>query len=160
MKPVHHHHDTAVPRPLLIAVAVMVALTLILSAWSSYQKHQTTAQRDADIQEIIQAGETRIRAIGFADQPNGAIAVLDGETSAIITAVEPKEDGFVRGVLRGFARERRSMGIGPTPPFHLILTADGALILSDPQTNREVFLNAFGPTNAQAFSRLFFAHAS
>jgi putative photosynthetic complex assembly protein len=145
---------------MLIAVAVMVSMTILLSAWSSYQKHQTSAQRDADIRAIVEAGETRIRAIGFADQPNGAIAVLDGDTAAMITAVEPKEDGFVRGVLRGFARERRSRGIGPTPPFNLILTADGSLILSDPETNREVLLNAFGPTNAQAFSRLFFAHAS
>ena len=160
MKPVHHHHDTAVPRPLLIAVAIMVGLTIVLSAWSSYQKHVITAKRDADVKEILEAGETRTRAISFADQPNGAIAVLDGETYAMITAVEPKEDGFVRGVLRGFARERRSMGIGPTPPFQLILTTDGALVLLDPETKREVFLNAFGPTNAQAFSRLFFAHAS
>lgn len=153
----HHHRDPTVPKPLLWIIAAMVAFTIAVSAWSGYQKRQQAAARDQAIAELVAVGEQKVRQLAFEDQSNGGIAVLDGRTRSRITAVEPKEDGFVRGVLRGFARERRAKGIGPQPPFDLILTAEGGLILSDPETGREVFLNAFGPTNAQAFGRLFFA---
>lgn len=152
-----HDHDPTVPRHLLIFVAVMLSFVIAIAGWSAYQKRQAAAERDAALAELVEAGEYRVRRLSFADLEDGTIAVLHGETREPLTAVKPAEDGFVRGVLRGFARERQARGIGPQPSFELILTEAGVLILSDPETGREVMLNAFGPTNAQAFGRLFFA---
>ena len=62
-------------------------------------------------------------------------------------------DGFVRGVLRGVARERRGRGLGSDLPVRLIARRDGTLALEDPATGRRIELNAFGATNAAAFAR-------
>jgi putative photosynthetic complex assembly protein len=58
-------------------------------------------------------------------------------------------------VLRGMARERRSRGVDSTPPFRLVRWSDGRLSLEDPSTQREIALEAFGPTNSGAFADLF-----
>ena len=63
------------------------------------------------------------------------------------------EGGFVRGVLRGLARERRAHDIGSQPPFVLTRWSNGLLSLEDPETGRRVDLNAFGHTNKGAFAR-------
>jgi putative photosynthetic complex assembly protein len=53
------------------------------------------------------------------------------------------------------ARERRSRGVDATPPFRLVRWSDGRLSLEDPSTQREIALEAFGPTNSGAFAELF-----
>ena len=55
------------------------------------------------------------------------------------------ENGFVRGTLRGLARERKRQGIGPDQPFRLVAHVDGRLTLLDPATGRRVDLESFGP---------------
>ncbi len=53
------------------------------------------------------------RDLRFEDRPDGAVAVYDAaETQPIDVAVG--QNGFLRGTLRGLARERRSEGIGRT----------------------------------------------
>jgi putative photosynthetic complex assembly protein len=71
-----------------------------------------------------------------------------------LAVLDPGTNGFVRGVLRGLARERRRQGLGSEIPFHLAQRADGRLTLVDPATERVIDLKAFGPTNTQAFARL------
>ncbi len=61
---------------------------------------------------------------------------------------------FVRGVLRGFARERRLEHLGAGAALELTRWADGRLSLRDPVTGREVQLDSFGPTNSAAFAAL------
>ncbi len=151
------NHDPTVPKPILMMAAGLCVFTIIVAGYSSHQKINLNAQRDAEIAAMINAGETKTRHVGFRDREDGSIAVVDGRTGADVTVVEPREDSFVRGVLRGFAMERQAQGVGPTPSFQLIHTSEGALILSDPSTGREVFLNAFGPDNVRAFARLMFA---
>jgi len=63
-------------------------------------------------------------------------------------------DGFVRGVLRGFARARKLRGLDRDAHFVLTRWADGRLSMHDPQTGHVVALEAFGPDNAAAFARL------
>ena len=154
-----HDHDPTVPKPVLYMAAGMCLFTLAISGVSSYQKHQVQASRDQDIAAMIAAGESRTRRIVFEDQTDGSIAVLDGTDRQKFTEVEPGEDSFVRGVLRGFARERKAHGVGRQPSFELTYTEAGILILYDPETGRDVVLNAFGPDNARAFARLMFAKA-
>jgi putative photosynthetic complex assembly protein len=69
--------------------------------------------------------------------------------------VEPGTGGFLRGVLRGFARDRKLRGLGEeAAPFALTRWADGRLSVTDPATGRYVDLGAFGPDNWKAFAQL------
>lgn len=116
---------------------------------------------------VTGAGATRlpavpaaeIRTLVFSDRADGAIVVrpVDGLGAEVIVA--PGGDGFVRGVLRGLARERKRRASSPLAPFELIRYADGRLAVDDPQTGRSVDLGAFGATNYGAFRRLFEATA-
>lgn len=94
-----------------------------------------------------------MRELVFQDQPDGSVAVKDAKTGKTIDAITG-EAGFARGTLRGFARDRRSRGIGPEAPLQLMGRADGRLTLFDPQTGRIVDLESFGSTNAAVFARL------
>jgi putative photosynthetic complex assembly protein len=63
------------------------------------------------------------------------------------------EQGFLRGTLRGMARERRRNGLDDTAALSLLARADGRLTLVDPATGRRIDLESFGPTNAAVFAR-------
>ena len=100
------------------------------------------------------------RMLGFSDRADGAVVIHDierGETAAVIAAGE--KTGFIRGVMRGFARDRRARGIGAAPPFTLTLWRDGQLSLTDTATDRSVELTAFGASNRAAFAALLKGHA-
>jgi putative photosynthetic complex assembly protein len=93
------------------------------------------------------------RELRFVDQPDGSIAVVDARTNTLVDTVRG-EAGFVRGTLRGLARERKLQAVGPEQPFLLIGRADGRLTLQDPSTGHRVDLESFGPTNAGSFAHL------
>ena len=92
------------------------------------------------------------RSLRFEDRPDGGIAVIDGVSGKLLVAVHG-EQGFLRGVVRALARERRTRDMGPEQPFLLTARADGSLTLSDPETRQSVELESFGPTNAGVFAR-------
>jgi len=93
-----------------------------------------------------------MRRLRFVDAPDKSVQVLDADTGAEVYRVVG-EAGFVRGILRGMARERRRLGKGPEQPFELSLDA-GLLTLRDLATGGHVELTAFGPTNAGDFARM------
>lgn len=93
------------------------------------------------------------RPLRFEDRPDGGIAVIDGRTGELITAVHG-EQGFLRGALRALARERKARGLGSAEPFQLIAGNGARLTLVDPVTGQRIDLESFGPTNADAFARL------
>jgi putative photosynthetic complex assembly protein len=90
----------------------------------------------------------------FEDRADGGIAVYRERGDEIVEVYEPGTGGFVRGVLRAMARERRSHGMEKTLALRLSRREDGRLTLEDPATGRLVELTAFGPTNEEAFARL------
>ncbi|MCU0870114.1 MAG: putative photosynthetic complex assembly protein PuhC [Burkholderiales bacterium] len=92
------------------------------------------------------------RALRFLDRPDGGIAVVDAATGETLDVVQG-EQGFLRGTLRGFARERRRLEQSAQQPLDLIARADGRLTLADPATGRRIDLESFGPTNAAVFAR-------
>ncbi|MDB3936329.1 photosynthetic complex assembly protein PuhC [Granulosicoccus sp.] len=94
------------------------------------------------------------RNLHFVDLPEGAISVIDADNGDEITRLIKGEDGFMRGVMRGFARERKAQGLGPDVPFQLTVWEDGLVSMIDPATERRVELSAFGPDNVHAFTRL------
>ena len=92
------------------------------------------------------------RSLRFEDRADGAVMVFDGRAAAPFQVLTG-QNGFLRGTLRGMARIRHSEGLDDTTPFRLTAWQDGRVTLDDPATGRHVELEAFGPTNAEAFAR-------
>lgn len=136
-------HNT-VPRLPLIGVGVMLAVILA---------GVVAVSQSGMVIRAPDAPAVTVRELRFEDRPDGSIAIFDGKTGAEVDAVTGQA-GFVRGTLRGLARERRARGLGPEQPFQLIGRADGRLTLSDPATGRTVDLESFGPANAGVFAQM------
>lgn len=144
--------DQPFPRSVLIGAAVLVAVSLAAAATSRVTGIGTTQVAPA---AAVQAVDLR-----FEDRADGAVVVVDAASQREVAVFEAGSGNFVRGVLRGFARERRLQGAGREHPVRLTRWADGRLSLDDPVTGRHVDLEAFGPTNAAEFARLLYAGAS
>jgi putative photosynthetic complex assembly protein len=128
------HADSAVPRPLLIAAAAMLAASVIGAGLGRH------LGLDGDPPIAASGGApTALREMRFVDRSDGGIDVVDG---------------FARATLRGLVRDRKKLDLGPETPFRLTMWPDGRLVLDDPATGRHVDLRAFGPTNRDAFARL------
>ena len=94
------------------------------------------------------------RELQFLDRHDGVVVVLDDHDGYTVDVLDPGTGGFVRGVMRGMARERRSKKVGTEPPYRLAVWSDGRLTLDDPATGRWVELAAFGADNVSAFARM------
>ncbi|NVO16858.1 MAG: hypothetical protein HXX10_22770 [Rhodoplanes sp.] len=138
------------PRGPLLGVAALVAFVLLAIGVSrGIGTVPTGAPPDP-----ASATAVASRGLRFVDQADGTVAVLDAADARVIEVIASGQENFVRGVLRGFARERRRQDIGAEPPFLLTGWTDGRLSLDDASTGRHVELSAFGQTNAESFGRL------
>ncbi|MCA0304208.1 MAG: phosphonate-binding protein [Proteobacteria bacterium] len=142
----HSHSATPLPRGVLIGAAALVAVTIALAG--------TARLTGLGAAHVAEPPAIESRLLTFADQSDGSIAVRDGATGRVIAEVAPGTNGFLRGALRGLARDRRQHGIGEAPPFRLSRTVDGRLLLVDTSTHRLVDLGAFGASNAGVFAGL------
>lgn len=104
--------------------------------------------------ETPEAEPVHAMDVRFEDRADGAVEVYDAENDRRVEVLAPGSNGFVRGVLRGLARDRMLEEIGKERPFRLTRWSDGRLSLEDPTTGRTVDLNAFGKTNTAAFAEL------
>lgn len=142
-----HAIDGRFPRGALVGAAGLVALSLLAAVVGRLTGVGTTM--------LPQAASIESRDLRFVDQADGSVAVYEAFGDRLVYAVEPGSGGFVRGVLRGLARERRLEGMANEPPFRMTHWADGRLSIEDPLTERRVDLGAFGPANAGAFAKIF-----
>lgn len=135
------------PRGALLGAGSLILLSLLLVVG-----FRITGQSPAkpDSSAVVASYELR-----FEDRPDGAVLVYAEPADRLAHTLAPGTNGFVRGVLRGLARERRAEHIGAAAPFRLTRWADGRLSLDDPSTTRHVDLEVFGPTNAGAFAAIF-----
>lgn len=147
-----HNHENMVPPAAVRLAAGFVLATLLL----------VIAVRVDLLPQTRSAGEMRVsagippvaeRMLRFSDV-NGAVVVTDARSGATLASFGQEGSGFVRGVMRGLARERRMHGLGAEAPFRLTRYADGQLSLTDIATARVIELNGFGHTNVAAFARL------
>ena len=92
------------------------------------------------------------RDLHFSDAPDGSVHVQDGARTVAVLA--PGTNGFIRGVMRGLARDRRSRGIDQEPAFRLAQWPDGRLSLEDLATGKRIELGSFGDTNRAAFAQI------
>jgi putative photosynthetic complex assembly protein len=134
------------PRAPLIGAACLIACVLLATLAVRITGVGGSHQPDAPI--LAQA------SMQFTDQSDGSIAVTDARDHRLIDTVAPGSNGFLRGTLRGLARERKRESAGAAQPFVVARHSDGRLTLLDPATNRRVDLESFGPTNEGVFARL------
>ena len=143
---------TGLPHLPLLAAGAFALLTLV--AVTLVQITGVGAIRVPD------AAEVSVREFRFEDRANGSIVILDARDNHLVETVAPESNGFLRGTMRGLARERKRHGVGPELAFRLVGRADGRLTLHDPGTGRRVDLESFGPTNAAVFAKLMATPAS
>ncbi|MBL6079121.1 hypothetical protein JMJ56_13975 [Belnapia sp. T18] len=141
-----HSHDMPVPRGPLIGAGLLILTVLVATGLGRMAGAGTTAPRNET--------PTLTRSLGFEDRADGAILVRDAEAGRDIAVLEPGTNGFVRGALRALVRDRRREEIAGRAPFRLAAWPDGRLTLEDPATGASIGLEAFGPTNMEAFARL------
>jgi len=151
-----HHQDRPFPGGMLVAAASMVGLTLLLTAGPKIGL--LTAAPSAQVQrDTANVAVAQSRDLRFEDRSDGSLAIIDAVSGAESNL--QGEHGFIRGVLRGLARERRARGIDAVPPFRLTLWANGRLSLTDMATARTIELDSFGPDNRKAFATLLASEA-
>jgi putative photosynthetic complex assembly protein len=141
-----HSRNEPFPRKPLIAVAALIGFSLVLVAGARLSGLSASQAPPSAVSEQID--------LRFEDRADGAVTVLRAEDAELVAVLAPGSNGFVRGVLRGMARERRSRDVGEEVPFRLARLADGRLTLQDLATGRVIELKAFGPDNEAAFAAL------
>lgn len=144
------HDDPTVPKGALVMAAALIALALALTTatrlgWIPHAASPVAERAAANVAPVSE------RTLHFSDTADGAVRVADAETGQEIAVYGEEGSGFIRGVMRGLARERRMNGIGQQQPFALTLWEDGSLSLRDAATGRVVELGAFGPDNRAVF---------
>jgi putative photosynthetic complex assembly protein len=138
------HRGMRIPKSLaLIAVGGLAALILFVADFVDSGK----LTREADAQAVI------TKQLRFEDRSDGSIAVVSAPDGRVVKVIEG-EAGFVRGILRAMARERRIKEVNQTIPFELIARADGRLTLLDPATGNRIDLESFGKDNVIEFAVL------
>lgn len=135
--------------PLLGAATLLAFVLLVVGVSRGVGTVPTGTPPDPAVAAAVASRDLR-----FVDRPDGTVAVVDAADERVVEVLASGQDNFIRGTLRGFARERRRQDIGSEPPFRITRWADGRLSLDDSTTGRRVELSAFGPTNAEAFGRL------
>ncbi len=139
--------DKPFPKAPLIGALLMVGVTVVMVGGARLGLIQTPAS--AATTAPVTASVLDSRDMRFHDQADGGIRIsVVGQPDRTI---EPATGGFVRGVLRSLVRERRAQGLGPEAAFRVTEWSDGAVTIQDLATRHTLTLNAFGPTNRQAF---------
>jgi putative photosynthetic complex assembly protein len=129
------------PVVLLGAMALSTLVLVAAARWSG----APVEQFDSPV--------TTSRALRFEDTANGAVAVVNPQNGTEVARFEG-EQGFVRGVLRAMARERKRRNVDHHLPLLLQGHADGSLTLFDEATGERIHLESFGATQRAAFAAL------
>lgn len=136
------------PKGPLIGAAALVAV--VLGLVGAHQAGVVPGLQPEVRPAATVAASTEVR---FLDRADGAVIVspVAGGPDAV---VEPGQGGFVRVVLRAFAHDRRSRGLGSDAPFRLARGVDERLTLTDTATGRTISLDGFGSDNRRSFAAL------
>ncbi|MGA2552965.1 MAG: photosynthetic complex assembly protein PuhC [Burkholderiaceae bacterium] len=141
-----HHFSEPFPRLPLTGAVLLITLALLGAVLG---RHTGLGREKLPDVRVIASAQLR-----FLDRSDGGIDVIALPGAKPVATVAPGSNGFLRGTLRGLARERMRRGIGAEEPFTLTASADGRLILADPATERSIDLEGFGSSNERAFALL------
>lgn len=149
-----HAHGDMLPRGTLVIAGALLGFALSATAIVRIA-HIPPAASPALMRQVNHIAAVETRSLRFTDRADGAVVIEDVRNGGLASVIEPgQQTGFIRGVMRGLARDRRSRGIGDRPPFDLTLYRDGELSLTDIATGRSIELTAFGSANRAAFAAL------
>ncbi len=141
-----------IPRGLVRAVVALLAFTMILVAFA-----RVTGMPPAGIMPVQPEAE-RV-AVVIAPRGDGGVLITRPDGS-VVASLSVQEAGFISGVERVLARERRSYGLAPVGPVDLVRWQDGRMSLLDPATGWRMEIVGFGDTNVESFARLLAAARS
>jgi len=136
------------PRFLLGGAIGLVMLTIVGAAALRLGRARPVGLPEAESPIVA------VRDLRFSDLANGGVGVVDAGTGAPVATLAPGTNGFIRGTLRGLARERHRRGEGPETPVRLLARRDGSLTLVDPATGIRIEVGSFGSDNDRAVRRL------
>ncbi len=149
-----HTHSDLLPRGMLILAGALVLFVFTITAAMRLAQVPAAASPVA-LRAANHMTPIASRNLRFTDRGDGAVLIVDSDKGDTASIIQPgQQTGFIRGVMRGLARERRMRGIGDQPPFNLSLWQDGELSLTDSATGRSIELTAFGSTNRASFLAL------
>jgi putative photosynthetic complex assembly protein len=134
------------PRGILIGAAVLLAFAFSITLFGR--------SADMGVVHMPAARPYQTLHLHFADRDDGGITVTDASDDSVLRTIAPGGNGFVRSLMRGFARERSRAGIGAETPFTLTRWSDGTLSLEDETTGRRVDLDAFGSNQTEFLASL------
>lgn len=140
--------DRRFPRGALLGAAALVGLSLCAAGLGRLTGIGTTG--------IPNARAVASRTLLFEDRDDGAVVVREAPDGRTVAVLAPGSNNFIRGVMRGFARERRRESVSAQPPFLLTRWSDGRVSIEDLATHERIELVAFGQTNEAAFARLIY----
>ncbi|MCS6987808.1 MAG: photosynthetic complex assembly protein PuhC [Sphingomonadaceae bacterium] len=148
------HPEPPVPKRALMAIGALVLATFALTG--SVALGLLDRPKPASVQRVEQGiPVVAARRLVFLDRPDGALVIAEPGAPGVVQVIAPgTHQGFVRGVIRSMARERRLRELGPELPYRLMLWGDGRLSLLDEATGRVVELDSFGRDNRAAFRAL------
>lgn len=149
-----HSHADMLPRGTLVLAGALVAFAFTVTAMVRIAGIPAAAS-PAALRAANHAVLVAARDLRFTDRADGAVVIEDLDKGGVASVIQPgQQTGFIRGVMRGLARDRRMRGIGDRPPFNLALWSDGQLALTDSATGRSIELTAFGSSNRASFVAL------
>jgi putative photosynthetic complex assembly protein len=146
--------DHSPPSSLLLGIAVLLVGAMLLVVLARSGKVEMLAPENTAPEAGSAAAISTAVQLRFSDRADGAVVVQRAADGTEIAVLGEAGSGFIRGVLRGLARDRRMRGIDAMPPFELVRWSDGRLTLRDTATDRLIDLGAFGSTNLEAFAQL------
>lgn len=139
-------NNQPLPRAALYGIGGLILFSLLAVLIAQLTGHKATGPAPGSVVDQVD--------LRFVDAGHGEVLVYNDRNEALLMTLAPGTENFIRGVVRGLARERRSQDIGRDIPFRLASHSDGRLTLKDLATGRVIDLQAFGQTNAAAFARL------
>lgn len=133
-----------VPQAALNFGFLLIITSIIVAAYSSITGEGRT---EIPVSETVEHLD-----LFFQDRDDGSVDVVSAVEGDVLETLQIDEGGFVRVVMRGMVRERKSRNIGSEVPFRLIKRADGRLMMTDPVLNSQIDLEPFG-SNKNSFGR-------
>ena len=137
------------PRLALLAAAVLMGGAVVAAASGRFAQMNHAQSGGVESVQPVAA-----RDLAFFDMENGSVEVRDGSGTQVLFVAAPGTNGFIRGVMRGMARNRHARGLGQEEAFRLAQWPSGQLSLEDLATGKRIELSAFGAENRKAFAQL------
>ncbi len=144
-----HINQEPFPKLALVAAATLIGFALTAAAAGRFTR---VANADTKIEQA--SAPIAARDLTFFDMADGSVEVRDANGQSVVFVAAPGTNGFIRGVMRGLARNRHAHGYGQAPAFRLSQWPDGRLSLQDLATGKNIDLSAFGASNRAAFAQL------